>query len=1339
MRDEVAKVSSQTRREEVRAALGNPQEEVYRQPLEDRARALVEGTGRWLRRDPQFRAWADWRQATNSILGISARHGYGKSCLMANVINELRQRRPDTCADDYTRMSVAYYFFDRDVKAALKGQARDSLAYAIKTLAWQIVQEDVVYQKELASKLDSIKGAANDVTQLWTKLFLDVKTESTFYIILDGVDQVEERQKKLLSELVKSLKTPTKPFPRIRLLFSTTPAAFEIMCKRMGSLVPCIDIARRNKTDVKKFITNRLREMPIFRDPSDQIRDLKADALNTLADNAGGDFVNVGALLAEIGSKQWPSEVRAVLVDAKSDSGRAGTIARKIEDANRSLSPYELRDLNTLLLYVLGSEVWLSVRELKTILFLTNGQMSLRPLSLQIEQQYSAFLMIEKDAATVEGEGDWDKVFPASDLIKQYFERQGEETPSNDADSETAITKSEIQLVKRFLRTICDEQLFNKFGFEEFFERKLNAPTSTISVDLKTAPLELASTCARVLCMEDSGEAQHLYIYATNYLSAHLGAVDLSTVDRRRKVEIGKQLVSIFTDDEVIDRWWHWQDADEDVLEDLIGDWLQEDELPGNVLKWFHDPAVRSDLTEEHKDWIEGLLEPSPSVKEDLGKGDLLFFVVKHQADEWLAKGSWEIPHAYWACFDFIHAAGRRDQPEAKQKRVRNPVLAESVSLDEITGVIEWAALVLEDSVRDSNWVHNAAQTYQHFKHHDKAEELYREAIALAEEEQDDPYETFVGLGRSLASRQNYSAAIATLEPVLETVRGSPRKRKVRLVECLSFLGDWYAGDRQTDKAIQCYKEELDLTRKTDMAGAADIVGLLGRQRKWTEIIQFMKDTGSRLPRMYHKLAGDCDFHEWVQIASQRTESLGLVRNGYLKAIATAPESSGGDDDTSGVKELLEFHLATLLYDDPRNSADMIHAIETWKLLAQVDVEISRFKQIARVQEWSRDMLMDCFYDRFEATGDRRHLDALEALIPSRENTEPLVARCYAKYLEDKPRARRLLRPWARDGFELLSDNDLGNDWQGFDNIARALLFSQDEENAAAAFARVGIAWKEDVPAVVAPPERMASPEVDEATEIADSLAAAEAGQEGTSIPDGQAAENPNTPKGVSADSQQSLEAELSQDGMTPPSGQWVPDELVPLIECNGCSRAWTRLEANEVCRHCWDLHFCSRCADARRRGEFDRRRCHPRHEMLVVSPFRKGDMAAVGKHEILVGETVMPLKRWLEDLRKGWGVSERKSKDEDDSSSQESTEAEDPDDDSSNDEDDSDWEDENDSNEDEDETDDLDSHSEEYESNDDDDPDELDETSTQDPESSQGRPATDGPGSKDAERGKVS
>lgn len=600
--------------------------------LKRRLNAQVQGSGEWLQKDPMYNAWADVERSRLSILGVAGDEGFGKSFLFTAIAKELQETYSEV-GEEMKCTSTAYYFFDHEKKDT-------SLIKALEVLAWQIAKSDTVYRKDLGT----VKTAGvNQIDDLCDQLFgKSYKTDSMFFLLLDGVDRVDKQHFKEFVQVLGNWQSQASQWPHftLRILLTGRTETIAKIKTELGDGISVIDMASKNREDMNKFIDDRMDRMDILSGPSDQVKSLREEIVQVLTKQTNGDFVNVGLLLDEISSKQRPGEIREIL--SRSGEDRSDTIARKIDVLNETLSEEDISDLNDLLTWVLFACRPLSLEELEAVIFLKSREPSLRPLAEKIRDQFSSIFHI---AAA--------KVYLVSDSIADFL--RGSVDAEKDEDGESLdggdVNDAEVRIVKRFLESVCDPKLFAKFGFEEFFQRKLKGKTARVGIDVDTAHLTIVSACLEVICTKESPNMDPLLEYAVAYFGNHLQLADPSLTLPRHKIALGPQLVKAFTNDDVIERWWslsnNW----------MRTQWIYDDEYAEIVLKWLQDSAVTKNIPEEQRDWIKSL-----SSKSELD-ADILEHVGEYLARRWLQSGETGVAFLFDSANGYITKVSRLTQP----------------------------------------------------------------------------------------------------------------------------------------------------------------------------------------------------------------------------------------------------------------------------------------------------------------------------------------------------------------------------------------------------------------------------------------------------------------------------------------------------------------------------------------------------------------------------------------------------------------------------------------------------------------------------------------------------
>lgn len=610
---------------------------------------MVKGTGEWLFKHQTYSNWITTTPSTTSILCFSGEEGYGKSFLMSNVVQDLRRRFPQGESHDH-RTSIAYYYFQRHLKGSEIESNGLSLSSALKSLAWQIANVDTVYLKALYAVHARAKDT--ELSDLWKLLFgAAFRSDATFYLLLDGIDQMEVEHIETLAHILQdALQTSQDIKERgplcLRILVSGKNQCINKLKADID--VSTIDLVTNNKDDIESFIRERIRKISILdgATPEDQKR--RDDVFAALTKTETGDFIGVDLLLKQIAEKRRYAEMLDVLKQFQGED-RLDTIARSIKGLNKTLPQQDILDLNELLTWIISCKREMTLAELDTVLRMKNGEdeYSLQPLSESITERYSKLLRLNGvvDAQTNKMPLNT-TVKIISETIQEYFlqvnakNEEEDVSTNNQAGNRGDVSESEVRIVRRFLESVCDDELFRKFQFEEFFLAKRNNSTAVIHFNPEMSHLKIITACMEGL-LSDDVKWNPLMGYIREHFDQHLAAVDLSLAQPSDKKAIGGKILKCFSEEKIIEKWWV-----ADRIEVLRVEWVVQSSKVDVVLNWFKDSAVVKGLDMEGKQWTKDLTSNSRP------EADLLEHIAKFVAKKWL---QWSIGTLSPA-FLFLHS-----------------------------------------------------------------------------------------------------------------------------------------------------------------------------------------------------------------------------------------------------------------------------------------------------------------------------------------------------------------------------------------------------------------------------------------------------------------------------------------------------------------------------------------------------------------------------------------------------------------------------------------------------------------------------------------------------------
>ncbi|GBF61138.1 hypothetical protein TMEN_3608 [Trichophyton mentagrophytes] len=1271
---------SKQRRDKIKAAL-KIDKEVWRSYQEDYVSNIVPGTGQWLLNDPQFSAWADPNTKSPPIFGLKAKEGYGKSYLSSAAIRHLYRLYPPGNQD--ARMSVAYYFFG----GTTFNSTEKSVNIALRSIIWQLTQNDAVYQKNVASACDKPEEFG-DSLELWKQLVVNFspKTNAVFYIVLDGIEELDSEIGKPLVEVFRDISAMAneKSMMAVRLFITGRPTIFSEAETAPGVSLSTIELGIRNKEDIEKYIEMRMDNMEILKNKEKpeiiEIRDLIKTGLGK---GTQGDYFQLNYLLTEISKKRRKKEIQEVLEHAGED--REATIAREIDRLNHTLGYEDIQDLVAILSWIMGARRAPFLKTLEGVLLIKNGEASLMPLEEQVRTKYSSLLEI----------AEYDSVILRSKAIREFFNKQTKRE-TNEAIAKTELHPAEVAIVRRFLNSVCDKELFEKFGFEEFFKSKLGSKSASIRVNVETVKIYVILVGMKSVVSDRDEELTALRNAHFYSFQECLEAVDLALTQPEPKTEIGTYLIKHFTDETYMKKWW---------IEDRMFQrswWSYEDKHVNTMLKWFKDSAVTRNLSAEMKEWVNGLISNANP------NDDLLCHTAKYIAKQWLLTVNWETRNFFWWLLGYVTKIKAR---KGEGKRVTSDI---SPTLEQIYDVEKWAKSELDIDAADTLWEAQMGITLHNFG-------FYQESIdrCIASRNLDaSNWRASYIQAESCWERDDTKASLELIMPVMERFRNEEALRieyeEKFYLGVLASYGVWNTDIKEYDKATAAFQE----IHEHDMDQYAPIywtLELLEKQEKYTAIIETLQDLQgkknskgqNRLTAMHHQYANKDEYFTRLNTAGFHSSSMDVVRDSMYEALA--PENVVGV--IPYVTSWLNYFLANLLYTYPRTDADKAEAVKIWAHIVNKSARKIYLVSEADILEATTEKLGEVYLHqaidaRVDTPAAEEYLKKLMDLRPSAkdgttfftcQNLQFMIARLQ-HLMGQKEKAMDTLRGHVKVALDLLCDDDDSNDWDAYLRLT-SVAHVDDDVNTLAAWSALGpfvhteeteekeveeeaegeaedkvdeteepsdagnienggckdqtdVGAKEEIPILTGltseDAENLKSAEITEieveavdVTVVAGvaEIKVAEAevengdGEEGKeSMDENEEQEDKNQTEEVGA--------EEGGDGDEEDENLSGPLEL----SCDGdCGREWTWASEFHACKECLDVQFCNDCYNEMKNNGKEMRLCGRNHSFVFV-PYCDADTARqVPKGSIRVGNEIIPVHEWVERLRAQWGIVEEK------------------------------------------------------------------------------------------------
>ncbi|CEJ90119.1 hypothetical protein VHEMI05923 [[Torrubiella] hemipterigena] len=146
--------------------------------------ARIPGTGQWILESPRYREWHDKEE--NGLLWIKGIPGSGKSIHAATVIEQLKQENTP----------VLYFFFVQTL------DANQQLKLAVNDWIAQILRYSTHAQKKLEKEISKFRDLSWE--QRWEYLQFGLRQVAKAYLVIDGIDELDQTEsKRLLERLVE--------------------------------------------------------------------------------------------------------------------------------------------------------------------------------------------------------------------------------------------------------------------------------------------------------------------------------------------------------------------------------------------------------------------------------------------------------------------------------------------------------------------------------------------------------------------------------------------------------------------------------------------------------------------------------------------------------------------------------------------------------------------------------------------------------------------------------------------------------------------------------------------------------------------------------------------------------------------------------------------------------------------------------------------------------------------------------------------------------------------------------------------------------------------------------
>ena len=561
----------------------------------------VDKTGDWIHHEPLFRGWLEGLQ---SLLWLSGGPGAGKSFLSSSIIDYLVKLHPQN-VQNQSRVTVAYFFF-KDNDPDLR-----SFDIALRTMAYQMSQNDPVFAKHVARFSPEQLISAE---MIWRKLFVQFFQEATLsnrvYIVIDGLDEALEEERQRFLELLDVFQEDDKEKLRIEIVMVGRPELNYEIDQVLENPIPMITVsAAKNTDDINQYVKVSIAKIKILRKVSQRLRD---SIIETLTTGADGMFLWVDLMLKEIATKHKEPQIRDALKSPP--KGLTDTLRHVLERFSNELGPDDIDDLNHLLSWVTCAKRPLKLGELDDAIKSTSEDGSgLLYVEGELRKRYASFFTVTReDGMTTEA--------LQAQLTRDEDGDKMEEHKDTGTDNGFG---EEMDIVSDPFTT---EITLAHASISDFFKRETK--TSPVGVDINDASVMIVKALLNIICKDENFTAfggKSFGMYAAAQWQFHLADINLSKTSCEDKGTIGKQLMKMLRQQNIMFRWG----AENNIRYTFV---YHPDSFEV-IHKWLADQDVSSDFTDEEKIWIQSL-HPTTDV-------EILDPLAAYFAKEWLTKGRW--------------------------------------------------------------------------------------------------------------------------------------------------------------------------------------------------------------------------------------------------------------------------------------------------------------------------------------------------------------------------------------------------------------------------------------------------------------------------------------------------------------------------------------------------------------------------------------------------------------------------------------------------------------------------------------------------------------------------
>ncbi|KAE9369344.1 hypothetical protein N431DRAFT_380216 [Stipitochalara longipes BDJ] len=1098
--------------------------------------ASMKNSGEWIDNVPKYQDWVDRKPEADPLLLITGDPNTGKSFLSSVIVHRLQSSQTSGPQTSTRTPLVAYHFFSKKTEKSPQNPPPPA-QMALKCLAAQIAARDPAYEKKVLelcrSSLWADESLFKDLSckELWQSLnFVDPKRDLTYFIVLDGLDQLPGESSGQLLEILSGLKTSMASLAdpdrcQLRVVATGTLDTFP---KDQFEGIPRVHIPEFNISDIQHFVDHELKEKDLLQGKDPETARLRNSIRDTLPGRVEGDFFKVRTAIVKINdlvnSDGSATQVMSILNEA--GQSREEIAVNVVKAANQALSAKEIDEVNEMLIWAIHGAQYFKVDKMQGALYLRFGTVPLQPLEKKLKKKYNKLFEYENELIQVGEEIENAVTTTANTRIKAA------DIPQITAT--ITITSANMSQAQNFLWDLAEHGAMKKFLFDENAAKKTSK--GTIRVNQFDAHLWIVNQSLELLSSPPDERTRALAAYILEWFPYHLHCLrehkNFEGLDVEEKHKIGQGVYAYIGDEDILEKFWGAYGPPET-------NWIDEPEDLVSLWKWLEDEEATRFLGKKDKLSLK-------QIKQDLNPDrSLLLPIITMLSRHWLMDRVWDVRGPFEWIKSFLQMdiqkksesqkveavekprnenqipvqgeeptqeekpkeeeLTKEEKPTNEEERTPEKELSQGAMIqpenkasaddnsshledevsdqDAVAVAAKWVQKLHKISTLDSLWHERLGETYRILDLFDDAVKILTQATKL----ENPSWNCFRNLALALASRDNegdLALAITEMERVLDTLRrmqSTPENKedtKSNLIINLKQMARWqiFLPIPNRQKSQACYEEILQIDPDDLEANywTLDTLRQPGREDQFRGTLEGLSKRKSNdseltiLGDLLIYLATVEDRNTIFEVMFLITQKTSVFEV-LLENLEDALELARKETRIDELPALLLQTGIALYHFDQRDQKNPESALALWTECGALSSGSSSwgFQELCRR---AYRLISFHYYHRAIASKDPSpHVEMLKQIL-SRHQIIDQWANAYLGYyyasIGDSASAKSLFLNDFMTALTLLSDEFEWNDWQGYQYLADILMHSGDYLNALSAWSLV-LPSDIDLPAMV--------------------------------------------------------------------------------------------------------------------------------------------------------------------------------------------------------------------------------------------------------------------------------